>query len=515
MGKKKNTKLIKDTKYFKWGLTLFLAITASVCFIYVVYNANELSKGFSKLVKVLTPILDGFLIAYLINPIMRFFENRVMIKYCIKRNIYVTKKMKKRFRAESLIISLIIVISLLYAFFGTVLPQIYSSMQSIIIHFPTYYNNVIATINRELSSSDIFIENDVLELVNRYSGDINNFFSQNVIPNISDLLVKVSNGLLSAVNALLNLIIGLIVAIYLLLSKEKYIGLLKKMVYSLFDREKANDLMVDFRYINKTFGGFLVGKIIDSIIMGILCFIGLSILHTPYAVLVSVIVGITNIIPFFGPYLGAIPSALLILLVNPRQCLYFIIFILILQQIDGNIIGPAVLGNSIGISSFWIIFSITLFGGFFGIFGMLVGVPIFACCYGFIRRRVDRRLLRKSLPTATVDYANADYIDSDKKIVNITTDEDSNYMINPLSPIYKRYMELNPSEFVEGTKKAKKKWYRRLYILIKDYILKLNDNIHNAKKVNANKAPKDIITSPENKDIFTDENDENVNASDD
>ncbi len=423
-GNRNNT--FRNTQFFKWGLTAFLVVVASVIFVYSIYNMGNISKGFAKSIRVLTPVLNGLVIAYLINPIMRFFEVRIFERRYRKGGRELDKRRSRHFRLISLILAFIIVTGFVYAFFSTVLPQIYSSVESIIIHFPTYYNNVIRTLNTFLEQTNFMAENDVLDIVNRYSEDINNFLSTSIFPSVSDLLKSVSNGVLSAVGALFNLIIGIIIAIYLLFRKERYIGLVKKIIYSVFSRERANNIMVDLRFVNRTFGGFLIGKIIDSVIIGILCFIGLKFLNTPYAVLVSVIVGITNVIPFFGPYLGAIPSTLLILLVDPRQALYFVIFILILQQVDGNIIGPAILGNSIGISSFWIIVAITVFGGFFGVLGMLVGVPIFACIYAFIRRKINNCLRAKDLPVATLEYAKAEYIDNENIIIPLTSGADDN-----------------------------------------------------------------------------------------
>lgn len=420
MDDKNKSNAIISTLFFKWGLTAFLVVVASVTFVYSIYNMGTLLKGFTKAVKVLTPIINGLVIAYLINPIMCFFETRVFEKPYIKNGLPLDIKKRKQFRLISLVLAFVIVIVFLYAFFSMVLPQIYSSIESIIVHFPTYYNNVIDTLNDVLEQTNFMVENDLTAVINNYSEDINKFLSTNILPSVSDLFKSVSNGVLSAVGAVLNLVIGIIIAIYLLFGKEKYIGIVKKVIYSVLDRERANNLMIDLRFVNRTFGGFLVGKIIDSIIIGILCFIGLKFLATPYAVLVSVIVGITNVIPFFGPYLGAIPSTLLILLVDPRQALYFIIFVLILQQVDGNIIGPAILGNSIGVSSFWIIVAITVFGGFFGILGMLVGVPIFACMYAFIRRKVNNRLNVRKLPLGTLVYSKADYINGENVIVPIS-----------------------------------------------------------------------------------------------
>ena len=201
-----------------------------------------------------------------------------------------------------------------------------------------------------------------------------------------------------------NLLIGLIISVYLLVSKESFAGQSKKIIYAIWEEETANKLISNIRFVNATFGGFINGKLVDSLIIGLICFIGMTLLQLPYPLLISVIVGITNIIPFFGPYLGAIPSIVLILMVNPKQALYFAIFVLILQQFDGNFLGPKILGNKTGLSSFWVIFSITLFGGYWGILGMAIGVPVFAVIYAGIKALVNQQLVKRGFSTNTKDY---------------------------------------------------------------------------------------------------------------
>lgn len=523
--KKKKQKIVKETKYFKWGLTAFLVVVASMCFVFAINNADKISSGIKQTFKILTPIIDGLVIAYLLNPIVRFFEVDVLEKSYIKHNITVTAGRKKRFRVVSIILTFIIVGLLLYAFFGTVLPQMYTSIESIIIHFPTYYNNVIRSLDTFISNSDYLAANDLQELINTYSVEINQVFNESILPNMkdfigglkaTDILAKLSSGVASVVGAVFNLIIGFIISIYLISAKEKYVGLIKKVIYSIFPREKANNILVDIRFVNATFGEFIVGKIVDSLIIGILCFIGLNILHMPYAVLVSVIVGITNIIPFFGPYLGAIPSAILILIVNPKQCLVFLIFVLILQQIDGNIIGPAILGNSIGISSFWIIVAITVFGGCFGIPGMIVGVPVFACVYAFVRRHINNRLKERNMPIGTYAYASADYMDSNNKIIphNSGKNGKSKHNIDKNSPQYSRYVELNPHIVISEKKAEEKKWYNRVCEAIVSFANKtvicigsLINNIKNKKSENQPKNnSKDVAASSEPTEAILEEN---------
>lgn len=400
-----------DKKYIRWGVTAFLVIAASILFYYLLFHRANISAGFSAFIGITMPILDGMLMAYVLTPLLNGMEKKVIIPVCMKYHINTTeKKNKKRIRALSILLTLIIVTLALYSFFATVIPQLIRSIQSIIFQFPIYINNLTIWVTKLLADNPD-IESIVMELLDKYSVELNNFLNLSVLPRMNELIRNVSLSFLSFLKTLWNLIIGFIISIYILGSKELFAGQAKKIVYAVFETDTANAVISDVRFTHKTFIGFIVGKIINSIIIGIICFAGTSIMGTPYAILVSVIVGITNIIPFFGPYLGAIPSALLILMVNPLQCLYFIIFILILQQFDGNILGPKILGDSTGLSGFWVIFSITLFGGMFGILGMVAGVPVFAVFYAAVRAIINSLLAKKKLPIETAEYLNVGSIE--------------------------------------------------------------------------------------------------------
>ena len=254
-------------------------------------------------------------------------------------------------------------------------------------------------------------------LLDTYSEEFMNYLNGSIVPQMETLLKQVSLSMISLLKMMWNFIIGMIISIYVLYNKELFAGQAKKIVYAVLKTKSANQFIMDVRFTSNTFIGFISGKIIDSLIIGVICFAGTSILKMPYALLISVIVGVTNVIPFFGPYLGAIPSTILILMVNPVKCIYFIIFILILQQVDGNLIGPKILGQSTGLSGFWVIFSITIFGGIMGIPGMIIGVPFFAVLYAMIRRMANKMLQRKGLPTDTEKYRNVNYIEGHNKFV--------------------------------------------------------------------------------------------------
>ena len=260
----------------------------------------------------------------------------------------------------------------------------------------------------------------VNDLIVQYSGQLEELTSNKLIPQLNDIVQSVSTKVFSSVLNILmmawNFFIGLIIALYLLLSKELFAGQGKKIIYALFEEETANAAIRNVRFVHRTFGGFISGKLVDSLIIGMLCFIGMTLLNLPYPLLISLIIGVTNIIPFFGPFIGAIPSILLILLVNPMQALYFAIFVFALQQFDGNILGPKILGDKTGLSSFWVIFAITLFGGYWGFIGMAIGVPLFAVLYAAWKGFIARSLNKKGLSTDTCEYLNLSEIKGNEYI---------------------------------------------------------------------------------------------------
>ena len=234
-----------------------------------------------------------------------------------------------------------------------------------------------------------------------------------LIPNLEKVISGVFSGVISVVNLVMDALIGIVVMVYLLNIKGKLCAQAKKSIYGFFPLGIANEIIEKFRFIHQVFGGFIIGKILDSVIIGLLCFLCLSVMKMPYVLLISVIIGVTNVIPFFGPFIGAIPSSILILMINPIQCLYFLIFIFLLQQFDGNILGPKILGESTGLSSFWVLFSILLFGGLLGFVGMIIAVPTFAVIYRLVSERVTVLLKKRNLNTDTDIYQNLDHIEEE------------------------------------------------------------------------------------------------------
>ncbi|MBO5111958.1 MAG: AI-2E family transporter [Lachnospiraceae bacterium] len=402
-----------DKKHISLGITSFLVVASSICFYYLLFHGDRFLGKINAILVIASPVIYGIILAYLLTPIVNSIEKKLFIPLFTKSSEMNSTK-KKWMRFLSVLMTVIIVILFIYGFFSILIPNVISSVKSISFAFPIYVNNLMHFADKYFEANPD-IEALFNQLVSTYSVEIDKYLNNTIIPQMESLLKTVSLSLISVLKAMWNLIIGLIISIYVLCSKESFAGQSKKIIYAIFSTKTANSLIKDFRFISDTFIGFISGKIVDSIIIGIICFIGTSLLKIPYALLVSVIVGITNIIPFFGPYLGAIPSAILILMINPIKCITFIIFILILQQVDGNVIGPKILGQSTGLSGFWVIFSITIFGGLFGFLGMIIGVPFFAVVYAMTRRIIDRMLKKRNLPISTSEYMDLDHIDENNE----------------------------------------------------------------------------------------------------
>lgn len=398
-----------EKKYLRIALVSFAVIAASICFYYLIFHGDRFSNHISSLFTVISPVLYGIIIAYLLTPLVNNIEHYLLSPLFSRNDRQITVKRKKHMRVISILMTLFIVGILIYSFFSILIPNIVTSIRSITILLPLYIQN-LTNWSTQFLADNPDIEAMVVHFLDTYFEEFTSFLNDSIMPQMETLLKQVSLSLISLLKILWNFIIGFVISIYVLYSKEIFAGQAKKIVFAFLNTKTANQFIKDVRFVSDTFVGFISGKILDSFIIGIICFAGTSILNMPYALLISVIVGVTNIIPFFGPYLGAIPSAILILMVNPMKCISFIVFILILQQVDGNLIGPKILGGSTGLSGFWVIFSITIFGGILGVPGMIIGVPFFAVLYAMIRRITNRLLKKRGLPTETEKYLDVDYI---------------------------------------------------------------------------------------------------------
>lgn len=408
-------KFKSDNKYVRWGLTAFLVIAASICFYYLMFHSSNIKSGMGNIINILMPIVFGLVTAYLLTPVLNYLEYKVMIPLCNKCKMKESAKRDRIIRGIGIVATAFLFFFLIYSLFAMLLSQIVPSIQSIISNFDTYINNFTKWLN-DLFANNLEIKNYAIKMVNKYSEELELWLNTSLLTTSSELIKTVSMSVISILKVVWNFIIGFVISIYFLASKEKFAGQAKKCMYAVLQKKTANVFINNLRFTHKTFIGFIGGKILDSIIIGILCFIGTSIMNTPYAVLVSVIIGVTNVIPFFGPYIGAIPTTILIFVVDPGHplnCVYFVLFILVLQQFDGNVLGPKILGNSTGITGFWVIFAITLFGGLFGVLGMIVGVPIFAVLYAAIKSFVNAALRKRKMPQETEEYMDVGAVDED------------------------------------------------------------------------------------------------------
>ena len=386
--------------YIIWGVTAFLTIIASISFFFLLFKIQDLTNLGGLIFGILRPIIIGAALAYLLAPVYNWVRSGMI-------GILGSGKGGKRVAsAVGIAVSLIFTFLVIYALIAMIVPEIMSSIEGIVGNYETYITRISNWFYEFFSDNPEYQAYAEEVLLNAQSY-IRNWVETVFVPNMSDYMevfFNLSSSLLKVVNIIKDLAIGLIVTAYLLASKDLFCAQGKKALYSVLKRDHANLVVSKCRYAHHVFGGFISGKILDSAIIGVLCFIGCSILGMPYAMLVSVVVGVTDVIPFFGPFIGAIPCAVLILLSSPIKCVYFCVFILLLQQFDGNILGPKILGDSTGLSSFWVLFSILLFGGLFGFVGMIIGVPLFAVIYSLVNDIVRHGLRRKGLSLNTDDY---------------------------------------------------------------------------------------------------------------
>ena len=382
----------RKNSYVKMGLTVFFTVCAILLFYDTLFGSRTAVKFGRQFVKALQPVFLGALIAYLLAPVVNFFERKLFHVH-LSRIRRQGRLSSRRARAASLLLTWMIVCAAGYLLASFLLPELYKSVVQLISSAESYYLTVRGWVERLLESNPD-LEDWVTAQLGVYYADIQVWLTREVLPQATTLMTALSGGIVSALNFLLDLLVGVIVSVYLLATKERCAANARKLVCGLFSQVNAGWVLRAVKKVDEIFSGFVRGKLLDSLIIGILCFICCNIFGFPYTPLVSVIVGVTNVIPFFGPFLGAIPSIFLILLVSPIQAVYFALFVLVLQQLDGNVIGPKILGNTTGLSSFWVLFSILLFGGLWGFVGMIVGVPLFAVIYDIIKKLVFHGLRR-------------------------------------------------------------------------------------------------------------------------
>ncbi len=373
--------------YLYGMLAGFGAISLSIIFFFLIYRFDGFGNAISTLTGILMPFIYGAVIAYLLKPVCNTIEG------FLRR--FIPEKMNGLINVLAVTFTILFGFLVIYALLMMIIPQLITSVT-------TLYYTAQANFARFMRWANHleFIENNeqIMDLLNSAYDTINtnldSWIKNTLMPSMQNIVSGAALGVLNIVTVAKNLIIGIIVAVYMLASRKRFVQQAKLILYSIVKPRWAELITEEIKYADKMFGGFINGKIMDSAIIGVLCYIGCLIFKFPSALLVSVIIGVTNVIPFFGPFIGAVPATLLILIQNPIKALWFILFVLVLQQLDGNIIGPKILGNTTGLSSFWVLFAILLFGGLWGFVGMIVGVPLFAVIYDVIKKLVIHGLRR-------------------------------------------------------------------------------------------------------------------------
>ena len=405
----------RDLKtYIYWGVTAVCVIAVCIVLNYVVRERQAFMGILRMVAGILAPITYGAVLAYLTALV--YNGAREFCERTLRPSTKSEKKLKRAGKVYGTITSLLLVCVVIFGLLRLLLPQIWESISGLNAALPTYIENLYMWIRKLLEDNPEFesmVLSNLTYVLTEFQDWGRGFFTRMDAEWVGTFISSLSSGVMTAVTQVMNALIGLIVMVYLLNIKELLAGQGKKIIYSLFPVKIANDIVSEIRFVHKVFGGFIIGKLVDSLIIGILCFLCLSFMDMPYYLLISVIVGVTNVIPFFGPFIGAIPSAFLVLLVSPMKCLYFLIFILLLQQFDGNILGPKILGDSTGLPSFWVLFSILLFGGLFGFVGMIIGVPTCAVIFDLISKAVRKSLKAKNLSEETEDYLRLDHVDEE------------------------------------------------------------------------------------------------------
>ena len=394
-------------KYIYAAVSLFGVIVLSIIVFFIIFRYGEIKQALRHIFNTLMPFIIGAALAYMICPLCRTIE-KFYLRILEKTERIKQAKKEKLALTASVFTGIFITLVVIYLIIIIIVPQLITSVIRLVQILPDSADRLVKWLEKMLNSNEQLLAVSQ-ELVDKGYHFITDWLSNGLLESVENIATGLSSGVISFFTLMLNLFIGVIVAIYLLLSRKKLARQGKLILYSIFKKEAANSIMDEVYFADKTFSGFINGKIVDAVIVAAICYVGMMLFKvitgaqvTMSEVLVAVIVGIFNVIPFFGWYIGLFASALLI--VNPVQCVFFVVFDFILQQIDGNILGPKILGDTTGLSSFWVLFSILLFGDLWGFAGMLIGVPVFAVIYHIISQLVAKGLRRNGQEEMLVQY---------------------------------------------------------------------------------------------------------------
>jgi len=400
----------RKKRYLYMTMSIFGAISLSVLFFFLIYRMQGIGSALDTLADILMPFIYGSVVAYLLRPMCNAFEIYFAMLF--------GKKRQGLIRFFSVGLSLLVGCLVVYILIIMIAPQLYSSILNLWNTLPERIDSLVSWATKTFGLNEQQISffdtssDTIFEEVEKWVTDTLSPYLSSIVGGVGSIVSGVGMSVLKVLQFLYDLLIGLIVAAYLLGSRKRFARQSVLMIRSVLSPKWANLVLDEVAFIDKMFGGFIDGKIVDSLIIGALCYIGCSIFKFPNALLVSAIVGVTNVIPFFGPFIGAIPSTLLIMIEDPIKGLWFILFVLALQQLDGNVIGPKILGDRTGISSFWVLFSIILCGGLWGFVGMIIAVPLFAVLYDLVKKLVLRGLKKKDQMELWQQY-RAQYPDDD------------------------------------------------------------------------------------------------------
>ena len=407
-----------NSPYFQLGITALWVLCGCILFNAVLQHLSVVIAVGKKIFGILTPFIWGFVIAYLLLPMARYFEYQMF-------NPLLEKLTKRRVnsggapRVAAIALALVCAGVAIFVLIRILLPTVYESVASIYTNYSVYINNIVNVING-LFAENPELAHEVEAITRNLSNELADWVNNELLPMIGNLLgdvtgviLKVTGGVYRAFNYLLDILIGAVISCYVLYNRERFAATWKRMMYAMLGVKRSEKVQELVRFANEAFMGFLIGKIIDSTIIGIMTYFICLMLNMPYPAFIAIIVGVTNIIPIFGPFIGAVPGAIIILMVQPSKILVFLLMIFFIQQIDGNIIGPKILGNSVGINGFWIMFSIIVMGDLFGVAGMIIGVPLFVVLTSAFEGALAIGLKKRGLTSEAALYVDMSHMDQE------------------------------------------------------------------------------------------------------
>ncbi|MDR3209671.1 MAG: AI-2E family transporter [Oscillospiraceae bacterium] len=406
-----------DLQYLYWGITAVAVILTSIVF-YLAFSHWRSGLAFlQQVMRILSPVVYGLMIAYLVNRPLKFFEKTLFGRIGEEdgrrkrrhRRRLTPARAKKLRRALSILLTIALLLIFLGGTLALILPRMYTSIEDLVTRMPNYFRVVVAWFERVLEDNPEF-ESAAVQLVGNVTEKFTAWVQTGLLASMGTIVTNLTSGVLSFLREVLNFFIGIVIAVYVLYHRETFAAQSKKALYAILRPKRAESTLGIVRFMNLTCGSFIMSRLLDALIVGVVCYVCMLILRMPYAMLIAVMVGVTNIIPFFGPFIGGVPAGLLVLLESPSKCVIFIIFIVVLQQLDGNVLYPKIQGSRIELSGFWILFALLLFGGWFGFWGFILGVPVFAVIYHVCRTLLGRRLEARGLPRETEAYLSGKLI---------------------------------------------------------------------------------------------------------